>query len=156
MKLDLSDPVCSKASSIANNNSTNIYNRVGLFTSPSGKCAKSSSSGKISSSGSTNSVATNGGKTLSGNYRSSNTICDSGKSQLYYLENYANQHLDVVAEMKLKATSNGIDPREHDPSVTNNESESEECASSVCEENEFEMEDEEAEQSDAEIKVEDD
>ena len=58
--------------------------------------------------------------------------------------------------MKLKATSNGIDPREHDPSVTNNESESEECASSVCEENEFEMEDEEAEQSDAEIKVEDD
>ena len=134
MRLDLSDPVCTKSPA-------NIYSRVGIFTSPSGKSSKATSSSIKNSSSS--SVA--GGKP---SYRSTNSDCDSGKkSELFYLQNYTNQHLDgeLKVQGKEKLCSDGIESYSSKEDALNG-SDSEESS----EENEFEMGEE------GEIKVEDD
>ncbi|KAH9409666.1 sequence-specific DNA binding [Tyrophagus putrescentiae] len=169
---DLSDPVCSKSP-------VNIYSRVsGIFTSPSGKSTNSSSSSSSksasSSSGCKNSPV-DGSKqqqqaTL---FRPSvDSFCDS-KSQLFYLENYANQHLEGAEGLKgqhqaLQGKASPVDGGSRlllltggdeyvAAKVHQDDSESEVSSSGEAEENDFEMAmGEEGELSEPEIKVEDD
>lgn len=160
MRLDLSDPVCSKSP-------VNIYNRVGtIFTSPSGKSTNSSSSSSSKSAASPgvckNSVVGNSKQQQALFRSSSDSVCDS-KSQLFYLENYANQHLADGEGGLLKQTGQGkstllLGGDEYVATKENlqqhHDSDSE-VSSGEGEENDFEM-GEDGDLSEPEIKVEDD
>ncbi len=169
MRADLSDPVCSKSP-------VNIYSRVsGIFTSPSGKSTNSSSSSSSKSASSSGGGCKNSpvcSKQQSLFRPSTDSICDS-KSQLFYLENYANQHLEGEGLKGQQQALQGNAPSPVDGGrlllLTGDEyvsgkehqhqhdSESEVSSSGEAEDNEFEMAmGEEGELSEPEIKVEDD
>ena len=137
--LDLSDPVCTKVPT------SNIYSRINLLTSPSAKSSKTASSNRNSSSITSPPI---GGKSQKLN----NTICDNKKGQLFYLENYANQHLKQ-SDLKLGTKDSTTKDTNLSKDDTVNGASSEK---SSIDENDFDVEEDEEEHSEAEIKVEDD